>query len=93
VGVLAYTQMRRFDKEARHASAAVMGHFIEFSEKFCLQNKSENKDVNLSVAWWGKTPASYITTAQHGFFTLPANLKMDPGNAHAMIRTVGIRRV
>jgi hypothetical protein len=70
-----------------------MGHFIEFSEKFCLQNKSENKDVNLSVAWWGKTPASYITTAQHGFFTLPANLKMDPGNAHAMIRTVGIRRV
>jgi hypothetical protein len=63
----------------------IMKHFSEFSEKFCLQSKKENKDVNLSVAWWGKSPASYITTAQHGFVNFPAHLKIDPGNIHALV--------
>ncbi len=63
----------------------IMNHFSEFSDKFCLQSKEENKDVNLSVAWWGESPASYINTAQHGFVNLPAHLKLDPGNIHALV--------
>ena len=63
----------------------IMKHFSEFSEKFCLQSKKEKKDVNLSVAWWGKSPASYITTAQHGFVNFPAHLKLDPGNIHVLV--------
>jgi len=59
-----------------------MRHFSEFSEKFSLLPKEDNKDVNLSVAWWGKSPASYLNNAQHGFFNLPANVKLDPGNPH-----------
>jgi ankyrin repeat protein/GTPase SAR1 family protein len=63
----------------------VMNHFNEFSDKFGLQSKKENKDVNLSVAWWGESPASYITTAQHGFENFPAQFKLDPGNIRALV--------
>jgi hypothetical protein len=59
-----------------------MRHFSDFSEKFSLLPKQDNKGINLSAAWWGKSPASYLNNAQHGFFKLPANLKLDPGNSH-----------
>ncbi len=57
----------------------VMGHFQEFSQKFSLLPASENKDLNLCVAWWGKSPAAYNATALNGFWKLPAHLKLDPG--------------
>ena len=56
-----------------------MGHFKEFSQKFSLLPSSENKGVNLSVAWWGKSPAAYHTTAITGFWNLPSHVKIDPG--------------
>jgi hypothetical protein len=59
--------------------AQVMKHFSDFSEKFGLLPKQENKDVNLSIAWWGKFPSAYFTNAQHGFFNFPSHLKLDPG--------------
>jgi hypothetical protein len=68
------------EKERRQQlQAQTMGHFNEFAEKFSLLPKCESKDVNLSVAWWGKWPAAYFTNAQHGFFNLPSHLKLDPG--------------
>jgi hypothetical protein len=57
----------------------VMGHFREFSQKFSLLPASENKDLNLCVAWWGKSPSAYYATALNGFWKLPAHLKLDPG--------------
>jgi hypothetical protein len=63
----------------RHHGLQVMGHFKEFSQKFSLLPPSENKDVNLCVAWWGKSPAAYHATALNGFWNLPQHLKLDPG--------------
>jgi hypothetical protein len=57
----------------------VMGHFSDFSQKFSLLPATENTDVNLSVAWWGKWPAVYHGAAQNGFWNLPSHLKLDPG--------------
>ena len=56
-----------------------MGHFKEFSQKFSLLPPSENKDINLAVAWWGKAPAVYHGVALNGFWSLPPHLKIDPG--------------
>jgi hypothetical protein len=68
------------EKENRQQlQAQTMGHFNEFAEKFSLLPKRDSKDVNLSVAWWGKWPAAYFSNAQHGFFNLPSHLKLDPG--------------
>jgi hypothetical protein len=66
-------------EKRRQLQAQTMGHFNEFSEKFGLLPKHENKDVNFSIAWWGKWPSAYFTNAQHGFFNLPSHLKLDPG--------------
>jgi hypothetical protein len=57
----------------------VMGHFSDFSQKFSLLPNTENKDVNLCVAWWGKWPAVYHCAAQNGFWNLPSHLKVDLG--------------
>jgi hypothetical protein len=57
----------------------VLAHFNEFSQKFSLLPQVENKDVNLSVAWWGKWPSVYHGAAQNGFWNLPQHLKLDPG--------------
>jgi len=68
------------EKGARAAlQKQVMGHFAEFSQKFSLLPPENNKDVNLSVAWWGKWPAVYHGAAQNGFWNLPSHLKIDPG--------------
>ena len=63
----------------RQLQDQTMGHFKEFSEKFGLFPKEKNKDVNLSVAWWGKSPSAYFSNAQHGFVDLPSQLKLDQG--------------
>jgi hypothetical protein len=69
-----------YDKENRQLlQAQTMAHFNEFAAKFGLLPKQQNKDVNLSVAWWGKCPSAYLTNAQRGFIHLPSNLKLDPG--------------
>lgn len=68
------------EKEKRlQLQAQTMGHFNEFSEKFGLLPKHESKDVNLSIAWWGKWPSAYFNNAQHGFVNLPSHLKLDAG--------------
>ncbi len=35
--------------------------------------------MNLTVAWWGKSPAAYHACALNGFWNLPSHLKLDPG--------------
>jgi hypothetical protein len=67
------------EEKRQQLQAQVIKHFNEFSEKFGLLPKHENRNVNLSIAWWGKWPSAYFTNAQHGFFNLPAHLKLDPG--------------
>jgi hypothetical protein len=57
----------------------VEGHFKEFAQKFSLLPPSENKDINISVAWWGKSIAAYHCAALNGFWNIPSHLKMDPG--------------
>jgi GTPase SAR1 family protein len=57
----------------------IMGHFSDFSQKFGLLPVAENKDVNISVAWWGNRPSVYHGNAQNGFWNLPSHLKIDPG--------------
>ena len=56
-----------------------MSHFKEFSQKFSLLPPAENQSINLSVAWWGKSPVAYHGAALNGFWTLPPYLKLDPG--------------
>jgi len=57
----------------------IMRHFSDFFQKFSLLPNTENTDVNLSVAWWGKWPAVYHGAAQNGFWNLPSHLKIDLG--------------
>ena len=67
------------DSEQAKLQQQVLGHFNDFSQKFSVLPNQENKDVNLSVAWWGKWPAVYHGAAQNGFWNLPSHLKIDPG--------------